>query len=163
MPTRWRVLSAKATALSLLTATAGAAGTLLALLSAGLILPTSGFERPTLTDAATLRATAGSVLVLTLVALLGLSLATLLRDTAGAITLGLGLLYVVPLLADILHSTAWQHRLQRWAPIPAALSIQATRNLDRLPIGPWPGLGVLAGYAVGLLAVGGVLFRMRDA
>lgn len=88
---------------------------------------------------------------------------TLFRDTAGAITLGLGALYVVPLLANIIHSPTWQDRVQRWAPIPAALSIQATKNLDHLPIGPWPGLGVLAAYAVGLLALGGVLFRTRDA
>ncbi|MGW3495784.1 hypothetical protein [Streptomyces sp. NPDC001020] len=98
-----------------------------------------------------------------LVALLGLSLATLLRDTAAAITLGLGLLYLAPLMADILHSPTWQHRLERWAPMPAALSIQATRNLAHLPIAPWPGLGVLAAYALGLLAVGSALFRWRDA
>lgn len=163
MPTRSRVLAAKATALAALTAAAGAVGILLSLATARLILPTNGFETPSLTDGPTLRAAAGSVLILMLVALLGLSLATLLRDTAGAITLGLGALYVVPLLADLLHSPTWQDRVQRWAPIPAALSIQATRDLDRLPIGPWPGLGVLAAYAAGLLALGGALFRMRDA
>ncbi|MGW2239071.1 hypothetical protein [Streptomyces sp. NPDC001759] len=54
-----------------------------ALGTAGLILPL---------PAPGLRAVAGSVLGLTLVALMGLALATLLRDTAGAITAGLGLL-----------------------------------------------------------------------
>ncbi|MFJ9373691.1 hypothetical protein [Streptomyces sp. NPDC101455] len=47
--------------------------------------------------------------------------------------------------------------------MPAALSIQATKNLERLAIAPWPGLGVLAAYAVGLLVVGGAAFRLRDA
>ncbi len=47
--------------------------------------------------------------------------------------------------------------------MPAALSVQATRDLDRLPIGPWPGLGVLAAYA-GVLCVGGaVALSTRDA
>ncbi|MHC3471916.1 ABC transporter permease [Streptomyces sp. 7R007] len=154
MPVRWRALAAKATALSLLTAGAAAVAIPAALWTASLIIPVEG---------PTLRAVGGSVLVLTLVALLGLALATLLRDTAGGITLGLGLLYVVPLVADLLNSPAWQRRLQRWTPMPAALSIQATKNFDRLPIGPWPGLGVLAAYAAGLLLAGGVLFRLRDA
>jgi ABC-2 type transport system permease protein len=47
--------------------------------------------------------------------------------------------------------------------MPAALSIQATKNLERLTIAPWPGLGVLAAYAVGLLALGGTVLRLRDA
>jgi len=163
IPIRPRVLAAKATALAALTAAAGAVATVTTLWIARRILPTNGLEAPTLTDTATLRATAGSILILTLVTLLGLSLATLLRDTAAAITLGLALLYVVPLVADLLPSPTWQDRLQRWAPIPAALSIQATRNLDHLPIAPWPGLGVLAAYAAGLLAAGAVLFHRRDA
>ncbi|GAA3818443.1 hypothetical protein GCM10022403_059810 [Streptomyces coacervatus] len=154
MPLRCRLLAAKATALALLTAATGAVAITAALWTAKLILPVRG---------PTLRATTGSVLILALVAVLGLALATLLRDTAGGITLGLGLLYLTPLMAHLIHSPTWQHRLQRWTPMPAALSIQATRNLDRLPIAPWPGLGVLAAYAAGLLAAGGVLLRLRDA
>ena len=157
MPGRWRVLASKAAALSLLTAAGGSLAVLSSLGLARLILPTPP------TNSATLRAAAGSVLILVLVTLLGLSLATLLRDTAGAITLGLGVLYVVPLLSHLVNSPTWQHRLQRWAPMPAGLSIQATTNLERLAIAPWPGLGVLAAYAVGLLGVGGVWFRLRDA
>lgn len=154
MPARRRVLAAKAAALSLLTAATAAVAVPLSLWTAGLILPLHG---------PTLRAAAGSVLVLTLVALLGLALATLFRDTAAGITSGLALLYVVPLMADLVASPTWQHRLQRWTPMPAALSIQATRNFDRLPIGPWPGLGVLAAYAAGLLVAGAVAFGRRDA
>ncbi|GGJ57687.1 ABC transporter permease [Streptomyces brasiliensis] len=153
MPVRGRVLLAKAVALALPTALAGAVAVVTSLWTASRILRVQG---------PLLRAAVGSVLLLTLVALLGLALATLLRDTAAGVTVGLGLLYVVPLLADMLHSPTWQHRLQRWAPMPAALSVQATRDLARLPIAPWPGLGVLAAYATGLLAVAGVLFRLRD-
>ena len=160
MPGRWRVLASKAVALSLLTSAAGVLAVLSALGLAGLILPAPA---PTLVDGATLRAAGGSILILVLVTLLGLSLATLLRDTGGAITLGLGVLYVVPVLSHVINSPTWQHRLQRWAPMPAGLSIQATTNLGRLAIGPWAGLGVLAAYGVGLLVVGGVAFRVRDA
>ncbi len=45
----------------------------------------------------------------------------------------------------------------------AGLSIEATTGLSSLPISPWAGLGVLAAWAVGALAVGGVVFRLRDA
>jgi ABC-2 type transport system permease protein len=40
----------------------------------------------------------------------------------------------------------------------AGLAIQATTDLRSLPIGPWAGLGVTAGWAEG-----GLLLRMRDA
>ena len=158
MPGRWRVLASKAAALSLLTSAAGVLAVLSALGLARLILPT-----PPPVDGAMFRAAGGSILILVLVTLLGLSLATLLRDTGGAITLGLGVLYVVPVLSHVVNSPTWQHRLQRWAPMPAGLSIQATKNLAGLAIGPWAGLGVLAAYAVGLLVVGGAAFRVRDA
>ena len=36
----------------------------------------------------------------------------------------------------------------------AGLSIQATERLDELPLGPWQGLGVLAGYAAATLLTG---------
>lgn len=163
MPARARVLTAKAAALSAGVVPAGAAAILASLGAARVILPTNGFPGPTLTDPATLRAAGGSVLCLALVTLLGLALAALLRDTAAAITSGLALLYVVPLLSDLLTSPTWQHRLQRWTPMPAGLAIQSTKNLDHLPIAPWPGLGVLAAYATALLTAGAILLRTRDA
>ncbi|MET9383968.1 hypothetical protein ABZY09_23530 [Streptomyces sp. NPDC002928] len=85
MPARWRMLVTKATK------------------------PSTGYPLPTLTDGPTLRAAAGSLLCLMLVTLLGLALATLLRDTSGAITLGLGILYIVPVLSNTLASPTWQH------------------------------------------------------
>ena len=45
----------------------------------------------------------------------------------------------------------------------AGLAIQATRGLDRLPIGPWAGLGVLAAYAGAAMLWGAIAFQVRDA
>ena len=45
----------------------------------------------------------------------------------------------------------------------ARLAIQATTDLRSLPISPWAGLGVLAAWAAGAMAVGGLLLRLRDA
>jgi hypothetical protein len=39
----------------------------------------------------------------------------------------------------------------------AGLAIQATTGLRSLPIGPWPGLGVLAAWAAAALLAGGLL------
>jgi hypothetical protein len=152
-------------------ATGIAAGTaiLASLATARWILPGNGFTPEagypllSLTDTPTLRAALGSTLCLILIALMGLGLAVLLRFSAAAITTGLGVLYVVPLMSDLLGSPTWKDRLERWAPVPAGLAIRATKDLTRLPIGPWPGLGVLAAYALGVLLVGGAIFARRDA
>ena len=45
----------------------------------------------------------------------------------------------------------------------AGLAIQATRNLKKLPIGPWPGLGVLAAWAAAAMLACALLLRLRDA
>lgn len=48
-------------------------------------------------------------------------------------------------------------------PVLAGPTVQTTVGLDRLPVGPWAGLGVLAGYAGAALLLGAILFRARDA
>jgi ABC-2 type transport system permease protein len=97
-----------------------------------------------LADGPTLRAAAGTVLYLALVALLSLGVATIVRDTAGAIT---GMLALLRLPARRRARVRPAHRLERYGPMEAGLSVQNTMRLDGLPIGPWPGLGVLATYA----------------
>jgi len=56
------------------------------------------------------------------------------------------------------------HRhLEEFAPMTAGLAIQATTGLRSLPISPWAGLGVLAGWAAAALLAGGIMLRLRDA
>jgi ABC-2 type transport system permease protein len=45
----------------------------------------------------------------------------------------------------------------------AGMAIQYTRRIGDLPIGPWAGLGVLAGYAAAAMLLGAVAFAVRDA
>ncbi|WP_419996180.1 ABC transporter permease subunit [Streptomyces boninensis] len=168
-PRRWGVLGAKAAVLTGMLAGAGAVAVSASLLIGRLVLPGKGFTAAagyppaSLADGPTLRAAAGTVLVLILAALLGLGLAALLRDTAGALTATLGVLYLAPVFRTLISDDRWIHRLDRWAPMPAALSIQSTRHLDRLAIAPWPGVGVLAAYAGGALILGAIALRARDA
>lgn len=95
-------------------------------------------------------------------ALLSLGVAALVRDSAVAIGLTLGLLYVFPVIVAFMAGTRWQRRIERYTPM-AGLNIQATTHLHSLPISPWAGLGVLALWAAGALLAGGLALRLRDA
>jgi len=170
VPRRITALAAKAIVLTGVVLATGAIAVAGSVLAGRYILPGNGFTGAhgslalSLGAGPTLRAAAGSVLYLALVALLSLGLATALRDSGASITVLLGLLYIVPLLTDLgTLDPRWEHRLQEWGPMTAGLAIQATRNLKSLPIGPWPGLGVLALWAAGALLAGGLLLRLRDA
>jgi ABC-2 type transport system permease protein len=170
VPRRITALAAKAIVLTGVVLVTGAIAVAGSVLAGRYILPGNGFTGAhgslalSLGAGSTLRAAAGSVLYLALVALLSLGLATALRDSGVAITVLLGLLYIVPLLTDLgALDSHWERRFQQWGPMTAGLAIQATRNLKSLPIGPWPGLGVLALWAAGALLAGGLLLRLRDA
>jgi ABC-type transport system involved in multi-copper enzyme maturation permease subunit len=168
-PRRGVVLAAKA----VVVAAAGLAAGVLAVagsLAAGRVIlwgngftPANGYRPLSPADQPTLRAAAGTVLYLGLVALLGLGLGAVVRDTAGTLVAVLALLYAVPVVAAFVSDPQWQARLQRVAPMPAGLAVQATTGLDRLPIGPWAGLGVLAAWAGAAMALGAVRFAVRDA
>jgi ABC-2 type transport system permease protein len=170
MPRRLTTLAAKAIVLAGVVLAAGAVSTAGSLVAGRYILPGNGFtgayhsETLSLAAGPTLRAAGGSVLYLALIALFSLGLATALRDSGASIAVMLGLLYVVPLLTDLgTLNPRWEHRLQEWGPMTAGLAIQATRDLKTLPIGPWPGLGVLALWTAGALLAGGLMLRLRDA
>ena len=169
MPRRTAVLAAKAALVSGLTLAAGTVAVLGSMLIARLVMPGRGFIAAhgypllSLGDGAVLRAAAGSVLYLALIALLSLGIATLVRESAAAIAIVLGLLYLSPIFAGVITDPTWHNRVERYAPMNAGLAIQATRNLATLPIGPWEGLGVLAAWAAAALLTGGVLLRLRDA
>jgi ABC-2 type transport system permease protein len=168
-PRRTAVLAAKAAVIAGLVLAAGTIAVAGCVLAGQLILPGHGFttahgyEALSLGDGPVLRAAAGSVLYLALVALLSLGAAAVVRDTAVAIGTVLGLLYVVPIVAALLGNSSMARHLQQVAPMTAGLAIQATTGLRALPIAPWAGLGVLAGWAAAALLAGGVLLWLRDA
>jgi ABC-2 type transport system permease protein len=169
VPRRATVLAAKAVVVTGAVLAAGTAAVLGCVLAGRLILPRHGFTAAhgypplSLTDGATLRAAAGSVLYLGLIGLLSLGAAMAVRDSATAVGIMLGLLYLFPIIAHLVTSPHWQRHLQQAGPSTAGLSIQATIGLHNLPIAPWAGLGVLALWAAGALLIGGLLLRLRDA
>ncbi len=169
MPRRLAVLAAKATLITGLVLAVSAVAVLACVLAGRLILPGHGFTPAhgypplSLSHGPDLRAACGSVLYLALIALLSLGVATAVRETAVAIGLVLGLLYVFPVVASAIGNQHWQRHLEQIGPMTAGLYIQATVNLRSLPLTPWQGLGVLALWAAGALTVGALVFRFRDA
>jgi ABC-2 type transport system permease protein len=169
MPRRTTVLAAKAAILTGLVLAAGTIAVLGSVLAGRLILPGHGFTAArgfallSLADGPVLRAAAGSALYLALVGLLSLGIATAVREAAVAIGVVLGLLYLFPILANVVTNAHWQRHLQQIGPMSAGLAIQATTGLRGLPISPWAGLGVLAAWAGAALLAGGLLLQLRDA
>lgn len=148
---------------------AGTVAVLGSVLAGRLILPGHGFtpahSYPLLSLAAGpwLRAAAGSVLYLALIGLLGLGIATAAQDSAAAIGIVLGLLYLFPVVTAAVANPHWQRHLEQIAPMSAGLAIQATTGLRGLPISPWAGIGVLAAWAAGAMLAGGLLLQLRDS
>ena len=158
VPRRVTVLTAKATIVSGLVLAAGIIAVAGSLLAGHAILPGHGFTPAhgylplTLVDGPVLRAATGSVLYLALIALLSLGIATIIWDPGPSIGAVLGLLYLAPIIAAVVHGTHWQGDVERYAPMTAGLTIQATTSLRSLPISPWAGLGA---WAAGALLLGG--------
>jgi ABC-2 type transport system permease protein len=167
-PRRALMLGAKAVniaGLALITGALAVAGCLIAgrlLLPGAGLDPIHGYALVSIAHGPTLRAAFGSVLYLGLIGLLSLGIATVVRDTAVSTGVVLGLLYLPPLLAQVV-SGPWRRHIQQVAPMTAGLAIQATRNLRSLPNSPWTGLGILAAWTAGMLLVGLAVLKARDA
>ena len=168
-PRRLVMLAAKAAVVTGWAVAAGTAAVLGSVLAGRLILPgrglsaANGYVPVSLGNGPDLRAAAGSVVYLALIALLALGITMAVRDSAVGIGLVLGVLYLFPIVSSVIPDQV---------PVPPPT---ADRPDDRgpvhpghggrrgLPLAPWQGLGVLAAWAAGAMAAGGLLLRLRDA
>ena len=167
MPRRLTWLFAKAAVLTAPVLAASALAVAGTALAGRLILPGHGFTPAhgyaSLTSATDLRAAAGAVLYLTLIALFGLGLAAAVRDSAAAIGLVLGVLYLFPIAAAVISNPPLARHLDQIGPLPAGQDAQATTGLNNLPLTPWQGLGVVALWTAAALLLGALVLRSRDA
>jgi ABC-2 type transport system permease protein len=168
-PRRGAVFAAKALVVTATVLGGGLLGVLGSVVAGRRILSANGFTAaagypwPSPVAEPTLRAALGTVLYFGLLALLSLGIATAVRDTAVALAAILALLYVFPIVASTVPSADLRETIQMFSPMTAGLAVQATRNLDQLPIGPWAGLGLLTTYTCAAVLLGAVLFQFRDA
>ncbi|MGA8296430.1 MAG: ABC transporter permease subunit [Acidimicrobiales bacterium] len=121
----------------------------------------------TLGQPGVLRAVAGAGLVLTVMGLFALALGTIIRHTAGAISAYVAILLVVPLILQA-FPTSVQHALLKFMPLLIAehmgSTVGSSQDFGNAPLfGQWVGFGILCGYTVFLLVLGGILFTRRDA
>ena len=110
-----------------------------------------------------LTASIGSALFVTVVGLIAFGLGAIIRHTAGSITSAIGLMFVVPIIVQVLPSN-WRDDIMRFFPDGAGrvLSVTVGQHVAHL-WSAWPQFGVTLIYAAVLLAVGAYLFRTRDA
>ena len=168
-PRRLTVLAAKAAVLTGCVLASGLVAVGGSVLAGWLILPgrglsaANGYAPLSLANGPDLRAAAGTVIYLALIALLALGITTAIRDSSTAIGVVLGLLYLFPIISEVVSGHALARRLEQIAPMTAGLDIEATVGLRSLPLAPWEGLGVLAAWAAGALVLGGLSLRLRDA
>jgi ABC-2 type transport system permease protein len=167
MPRRLTWFLAKAAVLTAPVLIAAALAVAGAALAGRLILPGHGLDPAhgyaSLTSATDVRAAAGAVVYLTLVAMLSLGLAAAVRDSAAAIGMVLGVLYLFPIAASVVSSATLARHLRQIGPLTAGLDAQTTIGVKSLPLTPWQGLGVVALWAAGALLVGALALTYRDA
>jgi ABC-2 type transport system permease protein len=116
-----------------------------------------------LANTSDLRAVGGSVLYLTLIALLAFGVTAAVRDSAAGIGVVLGVLLLFPIASAVIPDQVLARHLEQLAPMTAGLYIQATVGVQALPLAPWQGLGVTAAWAAGALILGAAVLRLRDA
>jgi hypothetical protein len=157
VPNRPLLLAAKAGVLGLVTSVVGEVVAFVTFLAGRAALDTA-VPRPALGDPGVLRAVVLSGAYLALVGLLGVALGAVVRHTAAAVGVLVGVLYVVPAVLSGLTGTT----VAKFFPtMIAGNSLAVSKPVaDCLP--PWAGFGVLCGYVVAALAGGGWLLVRRD-
>jgi ABC-2 type transport system permease protein len=160
-PRRGTVLAAKAL---VLTATLFVAGTVTAL--AGYLAGNWFLEREgigvALTDDGVLRAITGSGLYMAGLGLFAAAVGLLVRHTAAALSIVLGLVFVVGNMTMLLPG-AWGEWTTKLMPGNAGSGIATVEAFNPTLLDPWVGFAVFAAEVAVLLAVAAASFTRRDA
>ena len=115
-----------------------------------------------LSDPGVLRAVVSGGLYLLALGLLALGLASIIRVTAAAISTFVGVLFILPIIADVLPSS-FTSDIGRFLPANIGTVMMSAHYHGTDPFGPWTSFALLCAYAAVFLVVGGVLLVRRDA
>ncbi|WPB88154.1 ABC-2 transporter permease [Streptomyces malaysiensis] len=110
-----------------------------------------------LSDDGVLRSLVGAGLYLSLVAIFGVALGVLLRNSAGAVAALVGVLLIVPGLASLLPDS-WYNTLNPYFPSKAGSAVYALHQSSD-SLSPVAGLAVFAGWVT--LTLAGAAYRLR--
>lgn len=109
-----------------------------------------------------LRSMLGAPLAVTVIAVIGVALGALLRNTAAGISTFVGVFFVLPPLMNLLPDS-WSNTLSPYLPSNAASALFGGQTAASGSLAPWAGFAVLCGYAVVLIAASAWQLRKRDA
>jgi ABC-type transport system involved in multi-copper enzyme maturation permease subunit len=159
VPRRAQLVLGKALAVAATTLTVMLTAVLAAFVAAQAIVSIDGIDLSWTADGVA-RALTGSALYLTGVAVIGVGLGWLLRSTAGAVAVFLGVFVVLPVIGFVLPERVGAAVLP-YLPSNAGAAIMQLTPGDGL--NPWAGLAVFAGYAALGLVGAAMAVRRRDA
>lgn len=110
-----------------------------------------------------LRATVGAGLYLTVLGLFAMAIGALIRHTAGAISLVIGVVLVLPILTGLLPDQWFYNHLNAYLPQQAGSLIYAVHQNSSQLLTAWQGFGVLCIWTVLLLGLATYFLDRRDA
>lgn len=160
VPKRLRLLGAKAVVLAVLSLVVGTVTCFVAFFLGQLLLAQAKIDT-SLGQPQVLRAVFGGGLYLAASAMFGLAVGALLRHTAGAITLVVGALLVVPPFTQLLPGS-WGDAVERFFTSNAGQQITYVTQQHNT-LSPWGGYAVYCLWWLVILAVAGWLMQRRDA
>ena len=165
-PRRTGVLGAKAFVVGAAALALAVVSTVLAFLASQPILSSEGTAID-LADGEQVRAILGGALYLTLVALFSVGIGAIVRHTAGAVCVVVGVFFAVPVLFQIVQAILgldWLARIYEYLPSVAGQQVMTVGGSGGFgsSLDPWAGLAVLAGFTALSLTAGFLAFSRRD-
>ena len=172
---RGRVLAAKAMVVGAVAFTTGVVAAVVAVPLCVHMLKANGNVLYPVSLLTELRLVVGTGALLAVAAVLALAVGTILRRSAGAVTVVIAVIVLPYILASASVLPAgpseWLLRLTPAAGFAIQQSLRAFTQVDSVytpsfgyfPLSPWAGLAVMCGWAVLALGVAAYLLRRRDA
>lgn len=160
VPKRLRLLTAKAIVLGVVTLVVGTVTSFIAFFVGQSILAQADLQTD-LGQPEVLRAVFGGGLYVFATAMFGFALGTLLRHTAGAVTLAVALLLVLPPFTGLLPGD-WGSAVSRYFTSNAGQQITYVHQSGE-SLSPWAGYAVFTAWWIVILAAAAWLMQRRDA
>jgi ABC-2 type transport system permease protein len=161
VPRRSAVVAGKAVVLGAVLLVLGLVASFGSYLAGNFFLDQKGIGL-SLDDPGVLRAIVGGGLYLAVLGIFGLALGLLMRHTAGAVTVGIAVIFVIGGLVGLIPGAIgeWLNKLM---PGNAGGAVATVESFDPNLLDPWIGFAVFCGETALLLAVAGLFFSRRDA
>ena len=161
VPSRPRLLIAKAAVVSAIGLGTGIATVLISFTAVQMMLGDAGIPIASISGPGVARALVGAVIYLALIAVVGLSVGILARSTAGSLAALVGITLLTPAIAPSIPGPIGDWFARYW-PITAGQKAYAVIQLAN-EVTPWLGLGILAAatFALGIASI--LAFVLLDA